>query len=412
MEPPTLGAGLVAALVAFVAFVALVAMIPSAADAAPKGSTQARLDYFVGPLVSGSRVVGLGGAYAAIAEGVDGQLMNPAAVAVRSSAFADEWFDLDFGFSRLQTLGGEIQLDRSPSASSAASGSATQFGLRLSFGRLGVAIHVLETNYDLEAPDDGGDLRGYTQGAAYGAIGLGWAFGRGEWVVGTLIAIGTGRIAQIGEGGGAVDFASAVAPRTFGVLWAPHGRRFRLGATVQLPVRMTQARAESFGGEPVTKLGERAVPTSIDIGGGLTLGAVWQLVGHAGNRPATFGEMAPPRLRWKGPPVIVATDLAITGPVDRGQGVLGYLRGVTDVSGEHISFSPRIGAESEVLERRLRVRTGSYFEPSRFTSTRGRVHWTGGADVRLSLWLDWRIGVVWDLAPHYRNTSLSLGLWH
>ncbi len=377
------------------------------------GQSALRLDDFVGPLVNGSRVVGLGGAYAAIAEGIDGALVNPAAIAVRPAAFADEWFDWDIGLSSLHTVGGDIQLDRSPprQGAGAGSGSAQVFGAKLSFGRFAISLQGLVTEYALIA-GTGTESAGYSQSSGSAAIGLGWAFGRGEWVVGTVIQGDNAVLTQHGSESGRVTFGSVFAPRGFGVLWAPHGRAFRLGGALQLPVRMTQQLGETWGGEPVKKLGTLQVPHSIDRGPSLTLGAVWQLVGHAGNRPATFGEMAPPRLKWRGPPVIIASDVVVTGPVSDGFGVLGYLSGGRDASGRRIAVSPRVGAESELFERRLRVRTGAYFEPSRFEATRGRVHWTGGSDVRLSLWLDWRLGVFWDLASHYRNVSLSVGLWH
>lgn len=377
------------------------------------GQGVVRLDDFVGPLVNGSRVVGLGGAYAAIAEGIDGVFVNPAAIAVRPASFADEWFDWDVGFSSLHTVGGDIQLDRSPSHAGAAagSGSAQVLGLRLSFGRFAISLQAVVTEYALVA-GTGAESAGYSQSSASPAIGLGWAFGRGEWVVGTVIQGDNAALTRVGTGGERVTFGSVFAPRGFGVLWAPHGRAFRLGGAVQLPVRMTQPLGETWGGEPVTKLGKLRVPNSIDRGASLTLGAVWQLVGHSGNRPATFGEMSPPRLKWRGPPVIIASDVVVTGPVADGFGVLGYLHREHDASGRRFAISPRVGVESELLERRLRVRTGAYFEPSRFESTRGRVHWTGGSDVRLSVLLDWRLGVFWDLASHYRNVSLSVGLWH
>ena len=43
-----------------------------------------QLEVFQGPVVSSQRVVGMGGAYIGLAEGVAGHLDNPAAFAVRS----------------------------------------------------------------------------------------------------------------------------------------------------------------------------------------------------------------------------------------------------------------------------------------------------------------------------------------
>ncbi len=56
------------------------------------------IDFFQGPVYSGSRVIGLGGAYVALAEDVDGNLQNPAAPAVRPY-YSVDYFDYYPGFS-------------------------------------------------------------------------------------------------------------------------------------------------------------------------------------------------------------------------------------------------------------------------------------------------------------------------
>jgi hypothetical protein len=49
-------------------------------------------------------------------------------------------------------------------------------------------------------------------------------------------------------------------------------------------------------------------------------------------------------------------------------------------------ISPRLGLESEVIPHILRLRAGSYYEPARTQDMQGRVHGTGGLDVRLFKW--------------------------
>ncbi len=68
---------------------------------------QLRARSFHGPVFAGTRVTGLGGAYVAIAEDVDGDLQNPAAPAVRpffSFTQFDYW--LGFGITFPATLSG------------------------------------------------------------------------------------------------------------------------------------------------------------------------------------------------------------------------------------------------------------------------------------------------------------------
>ncbi len=71
----------------------------------------------------------------------------------------------------------------------------------------------------------------------------------------------------------------------------------------------------------------------------------------------------------------------------------------------------RAGAESEIMPNRLTVRGGSYLEPSRFKRW-PRLHLTGGADVRVTVYWDWRITLAVDFASAYRNTAIGLGFWH
>jgi hypothetical protein len=71
-----------------------------------------------------------------------------------------------------------------------------------------------------------------------------------------------------------------------------------------------------------------------------------------------------------------------------------------------------VGVESEVLPNRIALRAGTYFEPSRYQTSAGRLHMTGGADLRVDVGLAWKLSVVFDVAPGWVNTSAGLGLWH
>lgn len=369
-----------------------------------------RIDSHIGAVVAGSRAVGLGGAVCAIAEGADTEQINPAAVAVRPAAFADEWFDWDFHVTALTSLGDDLNLDMSGVDTTGVAQAAETLGIRLSFGALAVSVQALVNSYQRSALGIDGVLRGYAFESRVGGLGLGYVFADGQWVVGTMIQFGVATLRQL-DANAAVHFGSAFAPRSFGVLYAPRLRRFRLGAALQLPVHMTQERAALFTGEPTTQLGALPVPTAVEVGTSLTLGAAWQLLGHPGNHAVRLGEAPTVRPGWRGVPLLIATDVLLYGPVRDGIGVAGYLSGAQETSGRRITVGLRAGAEAEVFERRLRIRTGAYYEPRRFGGP-GRGHFTGGADVRLSILLDWRLGVVWDVAPRFNNTGLTLGLWH
>ncbi|HAN31017.1 MAG TPA: hypothetical protein DCQ06_05415, partial [Myxococcales bacterium] len=59
----------------------------------------------------------------------------------------------------------------------------------------------------------------------------------------------------------------------------------------------------------------------------------------------------------------------------------------------------------------LIVRSGLYYEPSRYQSTTGRLHWTAGADLRVPIQLDFRLSAVLDVASEYSKVAFGLGLW-
>ncbi len=84
-----------------VAAVSVTARAFAAGPLGPEDSVITTSDYRVdltqGPVLAGTRVLGLAGAYVAISEGVDGNSQNPAAPAVRT-AYSVDHFDYDLGF--------------------------------------------------------------------------------------------------------------------------------------------------------------------------------------------------------------------------------------------------------------------------------------------------------------------------
>jgi hypothetical protein len=121
--------------------------------------------------------------------------------------------------------------------------------------------------------------------------------------------------------------------------------------------------------------------------------------------------------------VLASASLVIVGPVDSGVGVESFLQRRVNRSGAHGSLSPRFGLESEVVPHYLKVRGGTYLEPTRFSTPEAapRLHGTFGLDARLFPWsvfglvsagTCWRAGAVIDAAPRYLGWGVSLGVWH
>jgi hypothetical protein len=111
----------------------------------------------------------------------------------------------------------------------------------------------------------------------------------------------------------------------------------------------------------------------------------------------------------------------ISGRVRDAVGVESFLDQVVNRSGASVVFSPRVGAEAEIWENRLKTRGGVYLEPTRFVTSDPRAHTTFGMDLRLlrwsvfGLWPDdfmWQIGGSLDVSRRYLTWGVSLGGWY
>ncbi len=121
--------------------------------------------------------------------------------------------------------------------------------------------------------------------------------------------------------------------------------------------------------------------------------------------------------------VLISSSLLITGPVENAVGVESFLQGRVQRSGEKVTFSPRLGVESEVVPGWLTLRAGTYGEPTRFdrAGARARLHGTTGLDLKLFPWTvfglfddgtHWRVSGALDAARRYFSWGVSIGVWH
>jgi len=111
--------------------------------------------------------------------------------------------------------------------------------------------------------------------------------------------------------------------------------------------------------------------------------------------------------------VLLSADVIASGKSPDAHGIDAFLNQTPERSGQKISWGVRVGVESELWPDRVKVRGGTYLEPSRFRRSFYRPHATTGFDVRLfDLWR-WSVrgtGTV-DLAPRYFNWGIAFGLW-
>ena len=169
-------------------------------------------------------------------------------------------------------------------------------------------------------------------------------------------------------------------------------------------------------------VGMGVVDLKIDSRGSGTIGSQ-PLLGISGRRARTPWNMHYED-DWRDEKALLwGADLVLTGTTKRGAGLEAFGQHQLQPSGRKVSVSIRGGVEYEWLPGQLRVRGGSYYEPSRFKNAdgediSGRLHLTLGLD-----WHFWSFEVwdyryraqlsTWaDAAEKFGITGLSLGFWH
>ncbi len=198
-----------------------------------------------------------------------------------------------------------------------------------------------------------------------------------------------------------------------GVVFKPADKSYRIGASGQLPIVSDETTTQEC--DPLDCAGY-ILPERVQI--------PWQArVGFAARRGATPWNRTTKR-RWVDEKALLwAVDMILTGTTPRGAGLEAFGQRQLQPSGRTLSLSVRGGVDYEWKPGRLRVRAGSYFEPSRFRDPEGddipgRLHITFGADLRVwqfGFWDDQyrvRLSLTSDLAHKFANSGLSLGFWH
>lgn len=375
------------------------------------------VEYFQGPVVSSNRIIGMGGAFIGVAEGADGHFINPASFATRYSYAADDWFDYDWALSWVTMPGGQnAALNRSPVEVDVDRAMYLELGFDVKFGRFGIGVHGAPHQFDeyfaWEADDGTTRIEQVTWVQSAGGSGLGYAFGDGQFVVGTALQ--------------AVDLhlegLNLEADETFSVtntqllvggLLALHDQPWRVGARFR-----TAALGDSEIVGDVEQFQLALEPTRVVAPWQVGVGASWWWGERAYNPRYGFDEESAAGEKTSGGEVgdrrylLAAADLLITGATDEAIGIESFLSQRYRRAGQNITVGMRAGAESEVISDRLRLRAGSYFEPSRYERVDGRIHGTAGADLHVHLYWDWRLNAALDVADGYLNYGLGVGFWH
>lgn len=445
-----------------------------------------RLHVVTGPILAGSRVLGLAGAYQGIAEGLEGFAVNAAAPAVRTP-WSWDWFDYDLDFSisiptpfrRID----DLEFDGVKDAFDYSGFIFLTVGANAQLGPWGFGVTSDLTRFDLTPGARVGEEQWH--GLLSRTKGL---FARtlfdGDLVVGggfRLLGFDVSGTTPAGQTQTVVS-TLGLAPE-LGALWRPEGGWIRLGATYRMPV---STKASASDAEKVDRWWIPSginLPWEIDLGfamqgGARPLNLHWPdphaergklqrdvakaRVAREQARSAVLAATAPElralreqdleraekelraveerelrefdaryvaeaKERYRRLPreyLLFTLGMLITGPTPDGISLESFFTQTIRRAGAVVTYSPRAGVETELVPELLKLRLGTYVEPSRFTSQpdwrQYRQHVTAGFDVRLFEWrvfglyeagTSWRLTSAIDVTHNYWNYGLSVGIW-
>ncbi|MDF1563318.1 MAG: hypothetical protein P1V51_09750 [Deltaproteobacteria bacterium] len=347
----------------------------------------------VGPYY-GLRLMGMGGAFTAVAEGIEAVPYTLTALANRRP-HQGGWFDWDATLTWLvPTNLQDVDYNGCPTRGSVRLVAA---GGLLRFGRVGAGVFI-----DQVAFPSLGD-RALSLTVLRSTAGVAWALPGDAWVVGVGLHTLAYDLTTATRGLGALALGAGA-----NVLWRPTGRRWRLGLSMRLP---QAARVVPDSGTLTADLPEAVVePWQFTLGG-----AWWIGEGALNQRMAVTenDEGSPPAIDG----MLLTGDLMLVLPRKvngrDAAGLEAFFEGRTQVVNPRPTVGLRVGTETEPIADRVRMRGGLWLEPSRFEGITPRLHVTGGIDVRIfELYgYDIRGSLAGDAAPGYGAASLSVGFW-
>jgi hypothetical protein len=444
---------------------------PAAAQSLTPGGFE--IDVHNGPVLGSSRMIGLGGAYSAVAADASGVAWNPASYASRE-LWETSWFawDVSAGILLPSTTSSRGDFDNNGDASVGYGGFLYgDLALGVQLGAFGFGVLLRSFAYEAQVGE-----QNVSVGLTTGNYGLGYGFLDGQVVVGggartAAFTVRTGGEALLQLAGTAPEIGAQV--RLAGRPWRI-GAAYRAGLSVDyeptgaaaaiarprpraahLPWELQLGVAYQFGDRPLNRRfidpgrAEDALAARYEArrrarvreqlqrerAAGRTVGTEptdprWLAeeadrvvaedaelerdVAYAALRRAA--ELRALSRRY----VLVTGEVVVTGATRDGIGLEGYLWGRPDPAGRNVTTSVRLGVELEPWFERLKLRAGGYFEPSRFAGVAGRMHATAGIDVRLGAWdlfglapdTSWRVSLVADVARRYFDWGVGIGVWH
>jgi hypothetical protein len=392
-----------------------------AQDDVPVSTRPERLYLNSGVLMGSSREVGLGGAYVGIAEGAVGFASNLAALAHRSPRLDKEWdvgvtlswMDLPLAEARGKDLDNDGEPDNAPE-------TLQLFGavmLQYHNVGLGFSLRNYSVGYCNTPACDRDDLIRVSQfhASLAGAVAL----GRDDFILGFGIYSAQAIFNHKGEG----DWFYGNTGVALDILYRPLGRPYRLGLSIRPelrgPWKPQQGQAPVIAGR---RLYSAVVsPSTVSLGVSWRMGKGAELYNRLS--PAARQQMlegnyfaeVPPEVdsqategRW-----LFSVQADLLSSVENAVSVHSFtaLTPAERVGGSAL-VQPRAGVEYEPFLGRLRLRMGTFIEPSPFEGHSARPHLTGGFELFLFRYLDdWAVTASFDFSRRYSDFGISVGFW-
>jgi hypothetical protein len=378
--------------------------VAQAQDYPPITDRSYGLDLYQGTAIGSSRVVAMGGATVAIGEGSAGMIYNPAAAAVRPATDNDRW-SWDAHVDWLVPAPGTDHDNNGEAHTEIDDTLVLTAGILGQFKEWALGVGFVFEQHKVEiGPDEKADPT---------LMVLHLVLARSFWDEQLTLGLGLragqfsiGRI--VGEDPSQVLFSISGTGLEVGAVWRPPDRSLRAGVTAALPVSGKQVSTDEC--DPMDCNGY-ILPERVEVPWQLAIGVGWRAAPTRWNIHIDDD--------WRDERSLVLTaDLVITGASDDAYGIERFVDKQLQPSGRDLVVSARAGAEYEWIPGWLRVRAGSYWEPPRFDDVDGRLHVTGGLEVRLLSFCLFgdrhraKASLTFDAAREYGNGGISVGLWH
>jgi hypothetical protein len=351
------------------------------------------LDLSEGPVIGSSRMIAMGGTSVAINDGAVGMNANPAATAVRTATSRSEW-DWDWNVDWL--LPGGSDYDFNGELTPDEHSTVITGSILAQWREWGLGFSIQEHDVTVGSSTA-------TTSLTVGHVELARTFLKEQLSIG--LGLRTGSFA-LTEG---MDTLFSLTGASFeaGGIWRPAGLNLRAGATIDLPVT---GATPSSACDPMSCDGY-ILPDRVVVPWQMAAGIALQFARDAWNQKIQGN--------WRDIRQVIATaDVVVTGKAGPdGIGVEEFVKMAAQPSGRGPTASVRLGVEVEAIPGWLRVRAGSYVEPSRFDDVGVRVHGTFGLEARLFSFNLWgpkraKISLTGDVASRYSNAGISVGFWH